>query len=76
MLGPIIVQGGLVHYFVGFPREPLCVGTVGRMLVVYLYYKERLGSAAGANVAGLKAGITIGVSVQLKIFRRRKEERS
>jgi len=36
------------------------------MLVVYLYYKERLGSAAGANVAGCKAGIRTGVAALVK----------
>ena len=33
---------------------------------VYEYMKEGLGSAAGANIAGLKAGITTGVSTLVK----------
>jgi uncharacterized protein YoxC len=32
----------------------------------YQYVKEGLGSAAGANIAGLKAGITIGVATLMK----------
>jgi uncharacterized protein YoxC len=33
---------------------------------VYQYVKEGLGSAAGANIAGLKAGITTGVATLVK----------
>lgn len=33
---------------------------------VYEYAKESLGSAAGANMAGLKAGITTGVATLVK----------
>ena len=37
-----------------------------RIRVVYDHMKEGLGSAAGANIAGLKAGITTGVSTLVK----------
>ena len=33
---------------------------------LYDYTKESLGSAAGARIAGLKAGITTGVSTLVK----------
>jgi uncharacterized protein YoxC len=36
---------------------------------VYQYVKEGLGSAAGANIAGLKAGITTGVVTLVKNMR-------
>ncbi|MBS1125471.1 MAG: hypothetical protein H6Q98_409 [Nitrospirae bacterium] len=36
---------------------------------VYDYMKEGLGSAAGANIAGLKAGITTGVVTLVKKMR-------
>jgi hypothetical protein len=36
------------------------------MCGAYLDVKERLGSAAGANIAGLKAGITTGVATLVK----------
>ena len=40
---------------------------------VYQYVKEGLGSAAGANIAGLKAGITTGVATLVKSMKEGKE---
>jgi hypothetical protein len=40
---------------------------------LYHHIKEGLGSAAGANIAGLKAGITTGVSTLVKSVKVRKE---
>jgi len=40
---------------------------------VYYFMKEGLGSAAGANIAGLKAGITTGVVTLVKRMQKRKE---
>jgi len=46
------------------------VATVERSIGgLYDYVKEGLGSAAGANIAGLKAGITTGVSTLVKSMR-------
>jgi hypothetical protein len=36
--------------------------------------KEGLGSAAGANIAGLKAGMTTGVATLVKSMKERKKE--
>ena len=41
---------------------------------VYEQVKEGLGSAAGANIAGLKAGITTGVSTLVKSMHSGKKE--
>ena len=40
---------------------------------LYDYGRESLGPAAGANIAGLKAGITTGVSTLVKSFKKKKE---
>ena len=40
---------------------------------LYHHIKEGLGSAAGANIAGLKAGIATGVSTLVKSVKVRKE---
>ena len=41
---------------------------------LYVYVKEGLGSAAGANIAGIKAGITTGVSTLVKKMRKGRRE--
>jgi uncharacterized protein YoxC len=41
---------------------------------VYDYTKEGLGSAAGANIAGLKAGMTTGVATLVKSMKERRRE--
>ena len=40
---------------------------------LYEYYKEGLGEAARANIAGLKAGVKAGVVTLLKDLNNRKE---
>jgi uncharacterized protein YoxC len=41
---------------------------------LYHYMKEGLGSAAGANIAGIKAGITTGVSTLVKKMQKGRRE--
>jgi hypothetical protein len=43
---------------------------------VYDYMKEGLGSAAGANIAGLKAGMTTGVATLVKKIQEGRRKRS